>query len=56
MRTEHCQDEKGKLEGKNNGISEQVSFQGSKSRNHYSACANKEKLMTDIDTYKLAHI
>ena len=56
MRTEHCRDEKGKLEGKNNGISEQVSFQGSKWRKHYSACANKEKLMTDIDTDKLAHI
>ena len=59
MRTEHCQEEKGKLVGKNTSIwniSDHFSFQGSNKRKHYSVCVNKEKLMTDIQKDKLALI
>ena len=40
----------------NTSISKHLSFQGSNWRKLYSACVNKEKLMTDIDTDKLALI
>ena len=49
-------EEKRKLGGKIPRISEHVSVQGSNSEKRHSACANKEKLMTDIDTDKLALI
>ena len=59
MWTEHCQQEKGKLECKNTSIwniLDHFSFPGSNRRKHYSACVNKEKLMTDIQKDKLALI
>ena len=48
--------EKRKLGGKITSISEHVSFQGSNWEERYFACVNKEKLITDIDTDKLALI
>ena len=55
MHTEHCQEEKGKI-GTKTQLQYTIDFKAQLKKANYSACANKEKLMTDIDTDKLALI
>ena len=55
MHTEHCQEEKGKL-GQKRNFRTRLILRLELKKADYSACANKEKLMTDIDTDKLALI
>ena len=55
MHTEHCKEEKGKFGTKRN-FRTRLILRLELKKADYSACANKEKLMTDIDTDKLALI
>ena len=56
MHTEHCQEEKGKT-GTKTQLQNTFDFKARTEESwSYSACANKEKLMIDIDTDKLALI
>ena len=55
MHTEHCQEEKGKIGTKYN-FRTRLILRLELKKADYSACANKEKLMTDIDTDKMALI
>ena len=56
MRTEHCQEEEGKLVDKNTTSEHVLISRLELKKADYFACADKEKLMTDIDTDKLALI
>ena len=55
MHTEHCQEEKGKIGTKYN-FRTRLILRLELKKADYSACANKEKLMIDIDTDKMALI